>query len=150
MTCCDWHRSTGPKTSLTISALDRGTLLHTVLELFVADLIDRGVDVSDPDDYRPLRSFADDVMADYEARGLTGRPVLWRIARRQIAADLDRFIEVDRRLRAARQLRPLAVELSFGLDGHPPAVIELDDGRRAVVSRTHRSSRQPSSWRRGL
>jgi hypothetical protein len=40
-------------------------------------------------------------MADYEARGLTGRPVLWRIARRQIAADLDRFIEVDRRLRAA-------------------------------------------------
>jgi RecB family exonuclease len=24
----------------------------------------------------------------------------------------------------------LAVELSFGLDGHPPAVIELDDGRR--------------------
>jgi hypothetical protein len=77
-----------------------------------------------------LAAIANAVMADYEARGVTGRPVLWRIARREIAKDLGRFVEVDLRLRSGRQQRPLAVELSFGLDGNPPAVIELDDGRR--------------------
>jgi ATP-dependent helicase/nuclease subunit B len=55
---------------------------------------------------------------------------LWRIASRDILADLDRFVEVDLRLRRARQQRPLAVELSFGLDGHPPAVLQLADGRQ--------------------
>jgi hypothetical protein len=44
-----------PEDILTISALDRGMLLHTVLELFVADIIDRGIEVSEPDDYLPLR-----------------------------------------------------------------------------------------------
>jgi ATP-dependent helicase/nuclease subunit B len=119
-----------PEDILTISALDRGTLVHTVLELFVADLIARGADLSEPADYLPLGAIAASVMSDYEARGVTGRAVLWRIARREIAEDLARFVEVDLRLRRARQLRPLAVELSFGLDGHPPAVIELADGRR--------------------
>ena len=118
-----------PEDILTISALDRGTLLHTVLEQFVADLIARGIDVPGPDDYLSLGSIAAAVMSDYEARGVTGRPVLWRIARREIAKDLARFVEVDLRLRRTRQQRPLAVELTFGLDGNPPAVIELDDGR---------------------
>ncbi|HUP76000.1 MAG TPA: PD-(D/E)XK nuclease family protein [Acidimicrobiales bacterium] len=119
-----------PEDILTISALDRGSLLHTVLERFVADLIERDADVSEVDDYRPLYDIAATVMSEYEAAGLTGRPVLWQIARREILADLDRFVEVDLRLRRARGLRPLAVELSFGLDGHPPAVLQLADGRQ--------------------
>jgi ATP-dependent helicase/DNAse subunit B len=119
-----------PEDILTISALDRGSLLHTVLEQFVADLIEQDIETPGPDDYLPLAAIATAVMSDYEARGVTGRPVLWRIARREIAKDLARFVEVDLRLRGARRQRPLAVELSFGLDGNPPAVIELDDGRR--------------------
>ena len=74
-----------PEDILTISALDRGTLVHTVLELFVADLIARGADLSEPADYLPLGAIAASVMSDYEARGVTGRAVLWRIARREIA-----------------------------------------------------------------
>jgi RecB family exonuclease len=115
---------------LSISALDRGTLVHTVLERFGADLIERGAEVTDAVDYLPLFAIARSVMSEYEARGVTGRPVLWRIARREIAEDLARFVEVDLRLQRARRSRPLAVELTFGLDGHPPAVIELPDGRR--------------------
>jgi len=121
-----------PEDILTISALDRGSLLHTVLERFVADLIARDVETPGPDDYLSLLPIANAVMADYEARGVTGRPVLWRIARREIAKDLARFAEVDLQLRVARNQRPLAVELSFGLDDNPPAVIELDDGRRLL------------------
>ena len=56
-----------PEDILTISALDRGTLLHTVLEQFVADLIARGIDVPGPDDYLALGSIAAAVMSDYEA-----------------------------------------------------------------------------------
>jgi RecB family exonuclease len=119
-----------PEDIFTISALDRGTLVHTVLEQFVADLLERDADVRARDDYEPLSAIAAAVMADYEARGLTGRPVLWRIARREIAADLERFIDVDLRLRREYGQRPLAVELSFGFDGNPPAVFELADGRR--------------------
>jgi len=104
--------------------------VHTVLERFVADVIARGSDLADADDYLPLFVIAASVMSDYEAAGITGRPVLWRIARREIAEDLARFVEVDLRVRRARQSRPLAVELTFGLDGFPPAVIELADGRR--------------------
>ena len=119
-----------PEDILTISPLDRGTLVHAVLERFVADLIARDADLTKTDDYFPLFGIAESVMSEYEAAGVTGRPVLWRIARREIAEDLARFVEVDLRVRRARQSRPLAVELTFGLDGFPPAVIELADGRR--------------------
>ena len=133
-----------PEDILTISALDRGTLVHAVLEQFVAELIERDAEVSGPDDYRRLYDIAVSVMADYEASGLTGRAVLWRIASRDIFADLDRFVEVDLRLRRARQLRPLAVELSFGLDGHPPAVLQLADGRQlSFRGRIDRVDRRP-------
>jgi RecB family exonuclease len=133
-----------PEDILTISALDRGTLVHAVLEQFVADLIERDVDLSERDDYRPLYDIAARVMADYEAGGLTGRPILWRIATRDILADLDRFVEVDLRLRHARQLRPMAVELSFGLDGNPPAVLQLADGRQlSFRGRIDRVDRRP-------
>jgi RecB family exonuclease len=122
-----------PEDIFTISALDRGTLLHTVLERFVAGLLASGSDVHERADYQSLLAVAADVMSEYEARGLTGRPVLWRIARREIAADLDRFVEVDLRLRRTNAQRPYAVETSFGFDGNPPAVFELADGRRLAL-----------------
>ena len=133
-----------PEDIFTISALDRGTLLHSVLEQFVAGVIASGADLRERDDYQPLYSIAASVMSDYEARGLTGRPVLWRIARREIVSDLDRFVEVDLRLRRDHGQRPLAVELSFGLDGNPPAMFELPDGRRlAFRGRIDRVDRLP-------
>ena len=59
---------------------------------------------------------------------MTGRPVLWRIARREIAKDVARFVEVDLRMRRNRQQRPLAVE-HVRARRQTRGVIELDDGR---------------------
>ena len=117
-----------PDEILSISALDRGSLMHAVLEQFVQENITHGPDA--PVEYSRLVAIAREVMADYETRGLTGRPVLWQLAKREILLDLAEFCVQDQWLRQTRRAVPRAVELSFGLDGEPPAVIALSDGRR--------------------
>jgi ATP-dependent helicase/nuclease subunit B len=129
-----------PARLLTISAWDRGSLVHEILQSFVDDVLARpAVDRPHPDrrwsaiDHARMRELAEGVCDDYEARGLTGRPVFWRRERAQILALADRFLTEDDAHRADDGTRPVAAELRFGYgdDGEStgPVVLSLADGR---------------------
>jgi hypothetical protein len=61
---------------------------------------------------------------------VTGRPIFWKRDRRRILADLDTFLLLDARQRAAMGTTPIAVELGFGFAGELDAVaVPLADGR---------------------
>ncbi len=70
---------------------------------------------------------------EYEARGLTGRPIFWRRDRRRILADLDRFLARGRRApRRAPAPARWPPSSPSGLDGG------LDAGRRPAARRADR------------
>jgi RecB family exonuclease len=125
-----------PEAQLQMSAIDRGALVHEVLERFVADVLAR------PPDRRPgpgdgwsagdralIRRLAEEACREYEARGATGRPLFWRRDKPQILAQVDRFLDDDAARRRATGTRPLAAEQAFGLGDDDPVAITLHDGR---------------------
>jgi ATP-dependent helicase/nuclease subunit B len=126
-----------PEQQLQMSALDRGALVHEVLERFVADVIARPParmpapdDDWGADDRALLRRITEQVCDDYQARGLTGRPVFWRRDRAQLLALADRFLDDDTAWRRRDRTRPIAAEFGFGLDpAHGPVELALHDGR---------------------
>ena len=126
-----------PEMQLEMSALDRGALVHEVLERFVVDVIARPPDRQpspdddwSADDRALLRRITEQVCDDYQARGLTGRPVFWRRDRAQLLALADRFLDDDANHRRRDRTRPIAAECGFGLDpAHAPVEITLHDGR---------------------
>ena len=108
-----------PETIFRLSPLDRGSLVHDVLDAFLAE---RAAE-HDPnvpwslDERARLRSIALDECATVEARGVTGRRLLWERDRRLIFAELDAFLDADEHYRADTGARTRATELAFGLPG---------------------------------
>jgi RecB family exonuclease len=122
-----------PEDIMQLAPIDRGSLVHEVLDRFIAEVRGRA-DAGRPwrdDDHRRLRAIAEEVSADAEARGLTGRRLLWRRDRRLILAELDAFLDADEQYRATGIAETLATELAFGMpDGGGAAVeVPLGDGR---------------------
>lgn len=65
--------------------------------------------------------------------GITGRPLLWQVAQRDVLEDLSIFLEEDNRLRAELGTGPVAVEHSFGFDrsgASPPVVLLTGSGQK--------------------
>ena len=125
-----------PEQQIEMSALTRGSLVHEVLEQFVTEVLarppERQPGPDDPwsdADHALIRRIAEQVCADYEAQGLTGRPVFWRRDRAQIVALANRFLLDDDAKRRAERTRPLAAEHHFGFGGADPVEMALDDGR---------------------
>jgi hypothetical protein len=87
---------------------------------------------------------------DAERRGITGRPILWKLARRRIVATASRFLHADENVRAALGVLPApdGLERGFGTDGAPP--VEVDVGREQPVrfrGRIDRVDRSPDGRR---
>jgi hypothetical protein len=124
-----------PEEIVQLGAADRGRLVHEVLERFVGEAIERPggppapTDPWGPADRERIRAIAGEVFAHYEADGLTGRPLLWRRVQAEVLEDLEAFLDHDDRHRAAEGLRPVSVEMAFGVDGQPPLELALEDGR---------------------
>ena len=121
-----------PERSFEMSPLDKGRLVHEVLERFVAEAMAAGRTTPWPDeDVRRLLEIAEEVCGAYESRGLTGRALFWRRDRAGIVADLERFAREDTG-------HPVQVEWPF--DGVP---YPLPDGRsvffRGAVDRIDRA-----------
>jgi ATP-dependent helicase/nuclease subunit B len=122
-----------PERVVELSPLDRGSGVHTALEQFLAEAIAEGA--PEPDEpwsdahHERLHQIVDEVFAALEARGRTGRSLLWALAATELHAMLDEFLEVDDTYRAESASRPERVELPFGLDDAPPVVLTLPDGR---------------------
>jgi RecB family exonuclease len=119
---------------IAISARDRGSAVHEVLERFFDEVIAEGA----PDPDQPwdaahqarLRELVREVADELEAAGRTGRPLHWRLAREDLFVLLADFLSVDDDYRRTHGARPDAVELAFGIAGADPVVIDLPDDRR--------------------
>ena len=123
-----------PEDSLAITALDRGSLIHEVLELFLQANIEAGSlpghDQPWSEDHREqLRQVLAEVAHRYEVQGLTGRDLMWRRALTSIETLLELALDDDDRARAEGGWAPLAAEQVFGFGEGPEVVLDLGDGR---------------------
>jgi RecB family exonuclease len=107
-----------PERRLEIDPLDKGSLIHEILERFINEQIAAGRrgPWSGPEQDR-LMAIAEEVFTSYRERGVTGRAIFWRRDRARILADLATFAGRD-------DGRPLATELGFDAVVYP-----LPDGR---------------------
>ena len=120
-----------PEDVLTISPLERGSLVHAILEQFIKEAMDAGAP-SPREGWTPLqrerlREIAQAEFREAERRGVTGRRVLWEVAQQDILQDLERFLDDDEQYRADEGMQPRHAEYAFGFDG-PPVAMALPDG----------------------
>ena len=128
-----------PEEILTISPLDRGSLVHNILERFVKSLQENGQlpACGEPwgSDHRALlMEIAEEEFARTESLGLTGRQLLWDVVMSEIRDDLSLFLKKDSEFRAQMKTKPIQVEWRFGFGEeslYPPVV--LDIGRRRQI-----------------
>ena len=73
---------------------------------------------------------AEEAFREAESRGVTGKPLLWDLAKEDILEDLTTFLEEDARLRAANGASRLLPEVRFGLGGATPEVFDEETGIR--------------------
>ena len=127
-----------PEDELQITPRDKGSLVHQALEDFIGEVLSRpSADQPGPSepwsasDRARMVEICERVSAEYEDRGLTGRPIFWRQDKKRILADLLRFLREDSDARRKDGTRPLAAELAFGLPGADLGTVALDlpDGR---------------------
>ncbi len=108
-----------------ITARDRGTLLHRILERFIGEALADGA-IPVPGEPWPaerrtyLIDLLDQELKLAQARGVTGGLVKTRLLRRSLFSELLSFLSRDDALRAERQATPYAAEFSFGQRGTPP------------------------------
>ncbi|MHB8439268.1 MAG: PD-(D/E)XK nuclease family protein [Acidimicrobiales bacterium] len=110
-----------PEERWRIQSLERGSLVHLVLERYVLARLDGA-----PRSLEVLESIAAQCLDAAEARGITGRALLWRVDRAAIERDLRTFYEEE------GDCQPLAAEFSFGGGSDDTAqalAVELPDGR---------------------
>ena len=120
-----------PEDVLTISPLERGSLVHGILEQFIKEAMDAGAP-SPREGWTPLqrerlREIAQEEFREAERKGVTGRRVLWEVAQQDILQDLERFLDDDEQYRADEGMQPRHAEYAFGFDG-PPVAMALPDG----------------------
>ena len=123
-----------------ISPLERGSLVHRILERWLDEAIAEGAVPAPgarwPESWRAhLLAVGEKECDRLAARGLVGRRLYWDHDRRQILADLVRFLDFDDEQRARYQSQPAAVELGFGMphSASDPVSVEIGNGRTMNV-----------------
>ena len=94
-----------PEADYRISALTKGHLVHLVLKRWFDKMVETGALVGPGEPWPPgarrrLLEIGAEECDGYEARGLTGRPLYWRLDRRRLLEDLETFIDRDNTMRA--------------------------------------------------
>ena len=108
-----------PEEETTINRLNRGSLVHEILEKFLEDagttggLPEPGRSWSEESSHR-LRQIAHDVFHEYERRDLTGKQLLWQMEKQNILSELDTFLTKDAELRAQYGSARTMPEAKFG------------------------------------
>lgn len=123
-----------PEETVSISALDRGALIHEILEKFIHASVEGGDlpaagQAWGPEDQARLLRIADELFESAEAAGTTGKRLLWDMDRATILADLETFLEEDAAMRARHGTSLVQVETAFGFGGE---TIEVTDPETAV------------------
>ncbi|MGH9027434.1 MAG: PD-(D/E)XK nuclease family protein, partial [Acidimicrobiia bacterium] len=120
----------------TISPLDRGTLVHSILEAFLKQAPPRRApdEPWSADDHALLRAITGELCDRAEAAGLTGHPRRWTLERRRLERELAVFLTQDEELRAEHGVLPVmgGLEYSFGFEDGAPAVTFETAGRQVT------------------
>ena len=120
-----------PEEVVSISALERGSLVHKILERFIEGALETGAPAPtqgwSAQDRDRLRAIAREEFRKAEAAGVTGRRALWEVVQEDILHDLDTLLRLDAARRAEGGVRPLYSEFAFGGDG-PAVSLPLPDG----------------------
>ena len=130
-----------PEEVASITSLDRGLLVHAILERFIREARDGGTTPEPGESWdeghrRLLDEIADREFRDAERRGVTGKALLWEIARAEIRRDLHAFLDADSKIRAEHGVSPKSTEISFGMPDSEFPPIEWDDLRfRGAIDR---------------
>ena len=131
-----------PEEAEVISALERGSLIHGILERFVVETEASGAAPNpgeswDEEGSRRLMELAEQAFAEAEARGVTGKPLLWDLAKQDIREDLTTFLEEDARLRTINGTKLVMPEARFGMGGETPEVADEATGLsfRGIIDR---------------
>jgi hypothetical protein len=101
-----------PERVATISPQDRGSLVHEILWQFLSDAARDGALPLTPAHWPRLQEIASARFAEFERRGVTGYPTLWRIEQARLLADLHEFL--DREVAGQATFRPGYFEVRFG------------------------------------
>ncbi len=117
--------------------MDRGNVVHAVLERFIDEQVARPRDQRiqpgqrwSAADRQRLDQITEAVFEEFEQRGLTGRDLLWELDRVSIRRDLHAFLDADDRYRAETDMVPERAELHFGPDDATPVEVRLPGGRQ--------------------
>jgi ATP-dependent helicase/nuclease subunit B len=138
-----------------IGGRDRGSLVHEVLERFMAESLDTppGQPWTAADHAR-MREHVLEVAARYEEEGRTGRPLLWEAELGRLVRRLEHVLEVDSGARASAGVHPVGIELAFGIDapdgapGAPPVAFVTGSGRQVTFrGMIDRVDRDPATGR---
>ena len=117
-----------PEDVATMSPLEKGSLVHGILESFIRTVQEEGPLPSPEEPWSEehrdlLHRLAQQSFAEAEAKGVTGKALLWELQREAILSDLDAFLAADAELRDRFGVTPHLVEVRFGLprsaDGEP-------------------------------
>lgn len=118
-----------PEDTATISPLERGSLIHKILERFVSGSFGSS-DASEKNREREteeqerLLQIAEEEFKEAEAKGVTGKPLLWKMEKLNIREDLLGFLREDRNLRRGEGILRSKVEVKFGYGGATPDVLD--------------------------
>lgn len=109
-------------------ARDEGSLLHAVLERFVAGRMARRAWPlrGDEADLAEASEVAGEVFARFEAEGRTGDPAVWVARREAVLGRIARFVRAEAEV--GDGLVPARVEHAFGVPGAAPALELEADG----------------------
>lgn len=153
---------TEPGTALVMSPLDRGSMVHRILERWVQESLDDDREWAEfLQDNDRLEAIAE-IEFDRDHRGgLSGLPAAWSIVQAEIRADLRELVRIERQ-RAAQGYRPRAAELeiedlpirigngtTLRFRGRIDRVDEGPDGLIAVDYKTGRAGREADEYRSG-
>ena len=142
---------------LTISPMERGSLVHRILERFIKEAMEQQAgEIAAAAPWTPARrqrllAIAETEFQAAAERGITGHRILWAAAKDEMRRDLQTFLDKDGQWRAAAEVRPYRVEWRFGEAGGPvsddgavaeaggPVALTLPDGSavnfRGVIDR---------------
>ena len=116
-----------PEARERLSPAERGTIIHDVLQEFVAEYPRVAPDQPwSAEERAALRAIAEAHCDTAEADGITGRAVWWKLDRARILRELDAVLETDEWARAHDGTIPWAFELGFGNAGDSLAPLTID------------------------
>lgn len=135
------RRDEEPEELLRISAMDRGTVFHAIVERFMRSVGERR---PSPADAPTLRAIIDEELERARLTGMTGHPMLWEGDRAAIREDVERWLEHEIADDDNGALNKADYEVRFGPSRHggtdgpltsdAPLTVLLSDGQTLDVA----------------